>query len=190
MNHTLKEYTFPSGLRLEVGQGDVTEEHVDAVVNAGNRHLEHGSGVAGAIRRKGGEVVERESREWVREHGTVSHGKPAYTHAGNLPCKFVIHAVGPVWGEGDEDEKLAAAISGSLRVANELGLQSMALPAISTGIYGFPKDRAARIILGTIKEYAEKGPETGLKLIRVVLFDLATLKAFIEAWEQDDHLGA
>src|SRR5512144_2508720 len=103
MNQTIREHNFPSGIRLQIVQGDITDEHVDAIVNAANRHLAHGAGVAGAILRKGGRVVQDESDRWVSQHGTVTHAEPAYTRAGSLPCRYVIHAVGPVWGEGDED---------------------------------------------------------------------------------------
>ena len=90
-------YTYPSGQRLEIVQGDITGETVDAIVNAANSHLQHGAGVAGAILRRGGYQIQQESLEWVRQHGPVTHAEPAYTSAGKLPCRYVIHAVGPVW---------------------------------------------------------------------------------------------
>ena len=92
-----------------------------------------------------------------------------------------------MWGEGDEQAKLAAAIHGSLRLADQLGLGSIAFPAISTGIFGFPKSLAARVILSTMDDYLSRNPSSNLKLIRLVLFDQDTLQAFINAWEQDDH---
>ena len=101
MNQVRKEHTFPSGQVLQIARGDITAETVDAIVNAANSHLMHGAGVAGAIVRRGGPQIQVESSQWVREHGLVSHAEPAYTHAGNLPCRYVIHAVGPVWGEGE-----------------------------------------------------------------------------------------
>lgn len=180
----IQEATLAKGLRLEIAQGDLTEEALDAIVNAANAHLWHGGGVAGAILRKGGSLIQEESNAWVREHGPVSHAHPAYTSAGKLPCLYVIHAFGPVWGEGDEDAKLAAAVSGSLSVASRLGLHSMALPAISTGIFGFPKERAARIILAAILDYIDGNPETSLKLVRLTLFDQETLEAFCSAWKE------
>jgi O-acetyl-ADP-ribose deacetylase (regulator of RNase III) len=189
MNQTLKEHTFPSGHRLQIAKGDITSEEVDAIVNAANSHLMHGAGVAGAIMRKGGPVVQVESSQWVREHGPVTHAEPAYTNAGNLPCRYVIHAVGPVWGEGDEDAKLRSAIHGSLKLAEIHNLASIAFPAISTGIFGFPKDRAAQVIINAIRDFIEGNSDSCLKLIRLVLYDQDTLQTFLKVWEQDDHFS-
>jgi O-acetyl-ADP-ribose deacetylase len=187
MNQTYRAYTFSSGQLLQIAQGDITSESVDAIVNAANSYLEHGAGVAGAILRHGGPVIQVESSQWVRQHGPVTHAEPAYTNAGDLPCHYVIHAVGPRWGEGSEDEKLKMAISGSLKLADQLGLTSIAFPALSTGIFGFPKERAAQVILVSIVDYVEQNPITNLKIIRIVLFDQSTLQAFLKIWEQDDH---
>jgi O-acetyl-ADP-ribose deacetylase (regulator of RNase III) len=184
MNEVILESILPTGKKLEIAYGDLTEENVDAIINAANTQLQHGGGVAGVILRKGGAQIQEESNAWVREHGPVSHTEPAYTKAGKLPCRYVIHAVGPVWGEGDEDAKLAAAVSGSLAVASRLKLASIALPAISTGIFGFPKDRAARIILDAILDDLLGNPTTSLKLVRLTLFDQETLKAFSSEWTQ------
>lgn len=182
MSNILREKTLPGGQKLQIVQGDLTLEAVDAIVNAANRELQHGGGVAWAIARQGGEAIQRESDSWVRQHGPVSHAEPAFTSGGKLPCKYVLHAVGPVWGEGDEDAKLAAAITGSLRRADELQLESLALPAISTGIFGFPKDRAAKIILAEIEKYFAEAKKSGLKLVRVTLFDQPTIDAFLGEW--------
>ena len=182
MSVVILESTLAKGRKLQIAQGDLTEESVDAIVNAANSHLQHGGGVAGAILRKGGMRIQEESHTWVSEHGPVSHAQPAYTSAGKLPCCYVIHAVGPVWGEGDEDFKLAAAVSGALSVASRLGLNSIALPAISTGIFGFPKDRAARIILTAILDYLQSNPESSLKLVRLTLFDHDTVEVYRSAW--------
>jgi O-acetyl-ADP-ribose deacetylase (regulator of RNase III) len=167
--------------RLEIAQGDLTQEPVDAIVNAANRHLDHGGGVAGAIVRAGGRSIQDESDAWVREHGPVSHAEPAYTGAGSLPARYVIHAVGPVWGEGDEDRKLAEAVTGSLRRADELNLRSIAFPAISTGIFGFPKDRAARIFFQAVPAYFTENPTSGLELVRLVLWDGDSVGVFLAA---------
>jgi len=190
MNQVLKDYTYPSGQRLQIAHGDITTETVDAIVNAANRYLEHGAGVAGAIVRKGGSQIQAESRQWVLEHGLVQHAEPAYTHAGKLPCRYVIHAVGPVWGEGDEQARLASAIYGSLKLAETLGLDSIAFPALSTGIFGFPKPLAAQVILSTILDYLAHNPASNLDLVRVVLFDEDTVRAFLQVWEQDDYFGS
>jgi O-acetyl-ADP-ribose deacetylase (regulator of RNase III) len=184
MNTLLIERAFSTGQTLQIVQGDLTAENVDAIVNAANEHLAHGGGVAWAIVRKGGEVIQQESDDWIREHGLVSHTHPAWTSGGLLPAKYVIHAVGPVWGDGDEDAKLAAAVRGSLRVADELKLQSIALPAISTGIFGFPKGRAANITFRTIAHYFDEHSESGVSLVRIVLFDSATIDAFLDVWKE------
>jgi O-acetyl-ADP-ribose deacetylase (regulator of RNase III) len=183
------ESLLPSGQRLQLVQGDLTEEAVDAIVNAANSALAHGGGVAGVIARKGGPQIQEESNRWVQEHGPVHHADPAYTRAGRLPCRYVIHAVGPVWGEGDEDARLSAAVSGSLALADRLGLASLALPAISTGIFGFPKERAARLILAVIQDYLHQHQGSGLKLIRLVLYDQPTLEAFKMEWKETREKG-
>jgi O-acetyl-ADP-ribose deacetylase len=193
MNQVLRERALSTGQRMQIVQGDLTEETVDAIVNAANAKLQHGGGVAAAIVRRGGPEIQAESDAWVRNHGPVSHAEPAYTRAGSLPSRYIIHAVGPVWGEGDEDTKLQAAVQGSLEVASRLDLSTMALPAISTGIFGFPKERAAGIILTTIRDYFLHNPTLNLKLVRLTLFDRPTIQAFTKAWEEqglgiDDHL--
>jgi O-acetyl-ADP-ribose deacetylase len=164
---------------LEIVQGDITLENVDAIVNAANAYLQHGGGVAGAIVRKGGQIIQQESEAWIQKNGRVSHAHPAYTSAGRLPCRMVIHTVGPIWGEGNEDAKLTDAIWGTLELANELKLTRLAIPAISTGIYGFPKERAAKIILSTQFEWINSHPTTSLKTIRNVLYDDPTTQAYI-----------
>ena len=187
MSQTLKAYTFSTGQSLQIVEGDITAEAVDAIVNAANSRLVHGAGVAGAILHKGGPVIQAESDEWVYKHGPVSHAEPAYTSAGNLPCRYVIHAVGPLWGEGDEQARLAAAVQGSLKLAEELGLASIALPALSTGVFGFPKPSAAQVILTAIYDYVAENPASSLKYIRLVLLDQETIQAFLDTWEKDDH---
>ena len=185
MNALLTETILPSRASLQLVQGDITTETTDAIVNAANGSLQHGAGVAGAILRRGGPVIKTESEAWVREHGLVSHAEPAWTSGGNLPAKYVIHAVGPVWSDtsgGDEDAKLAAALTGSLRVADWLGLASIAIPAISTGIFGFPKERAAGIILSTVKGFFVDRPNSGIKLVRLVLYDQETITCFLKTW--------
>ena len=181
MNEIMQTHIFPYGQRVEIVHGDITVETVDAIVNAANERLAHGGGVAGIISRKGGPDIQRESDAWVREHGLVSHERPAFTGAGKLPCRIVIHAVGPVWGSGDEQIKLAAAVRGSLICAEELNLTSIALPAISTGIFGFPKELAACIFFETIAEYYQGHPQSSLRLVRLTLYDQPTLTIFLSA---------
>lgn len=181
MNIVLAERMSPTGQRVQIVQGDITTEEVDAIVNAANEYLQHGGGVAGAISRQGGPAIQKESDAWVREHGRVPHAHPAWTPGGRLPAKYVIHAVGPVWGDGDEDHKLTAALTGSLRLADRLKCSSVALPAISTGIFGFPKDRAADIIFEAIEGYF-MGNSSGLKTIKLVLYDQPTVDIFLKVW--------
>ena len=189
MNNVLKERVLPTKQTIQIVQGDITAETTEAIVNAANEHLQHGAGVAGAISRRGGQVIQQESEAWIRKNGLVSHSKPAWTSGGNLPAKYVIHAVGPVWNEThrtgavrDEEIKLAQAIHGSLEVADELKLTSISFPAISTGIFGFPKELAAGVILSAIENYFLQDG-SGIKLVRLVLFDEATIKAFNQKWE-------
>lgn len=189
MNQILRESRLPSGVTLQVVQGDLTEEAVDAIVNAANAHLQHGGGVAGVIVRRGGAIIQRESDAWVREHGPVSHDEPAYTGAGSLPCRYVIHAVGPVWGEGSEAAKLTAAIRGSLRLAERLELGSIAFPAISTGIFGYPKEEAARVIFAAIMEHFREHPESTLRQVRLTLYDQPTVLAFTKFWNEMGSAG-
>lgn len=186
MNRVVQEYTFPTGQQLQIVEGDLTQETVDAIVNAANAQLQHGGGVAGAISRRGGPVIQAESNAWVREHGPVQPGRPAYTRGGGLPCRYVIHVVGPVWMEDNQgeaaDAQLAAALRGALELAERLGLSSIAFPAISTGIFGFPKARAAGVILGTLQDYFDRQPASTLKQVRLTLFDRPTRDAFLQVW--------
>lgn len=182
MNQVIREIQFDSGVRFQLVQGDITAQEVEAIVNAANAYLKHGGGVAGAIVRKGGVRIQVESDAWVKQHGPVSHDAPAYTSGGDLPCRYVIHVLGPVWGEGEEDEKLSSAVSVALKMGDRLEIASMALPAISTGIFGFPKERAARIILGEIEKYLTGNQATGLQIVRLTLFDQGTLDTFLEVW--------
>lgn len=168
-----------NNIKLEICIGDLTEEHVDAIVNAANAYLQHGGGVAGAIVRKGGSIIQHESDEWIRLHQRVQHATPALTGAGNLPAKYIIHAVGPIWGEGEEDRKLMEAVKGALDLADSLHLESISFPAISTGIYGFPKERAARIIIYTIKQWMEHKSDPSIQLIRIILINENYYKLFV-----------
>jgi O-acetyl-ADP-ribose deacetylase len=175
-------HTFPSGAQIRLVRGDITSASVDAIVNAANAHLEHGGGVAAAIARRGGPVIQEASREWVRQHGPITADRPAITPGGALPCRFVIHAVGPVWGEGDEDAKLARAVTGALRLADERQLARLAMPAISTGIFGFPKERAAPIVFSALAAFFEDRGESRLQQVDVTLFDAPTFEAFSKAF--------
>jgi O-acetyl-ADP-ribose deacetylase (regulator of RNase III) len=179
-----RTYVSTTNRRLEIGQGDITSEKVDAIVNAANSQLIHGGGVARAIAERGGGVINEESRKWVDTHGPATHEAPAYTSGGELPCKFVIHAVGPVWGEGDEEKKLARAIRGSLKLAETLGVESIAFPAISTGIFGFPVRRAANLFMMEFREYLSTQKPGQVDLIRMILYDEKSLDEFLHAFEK------
>ncbi len=183
MNRVLAEHILPTGQTIQIVQGDITTENVDAIVNAANERLQHGGGVAWAISKKGGSAIQKESDEWIRQHGSVPHSHPAWTSGGHLPAKYVIHAVGPVWGDGDEDRKLSEAVTGSLRLADELKCSSIALPAISTGIYGFPKDRAAGNLFSSIANYFQNNP-SALSVIKLVLFDQTTVDSFLQSMQE------
>jgi O-acetyl-ADP-ribose deacetylase (regulator of RNase III) len=178
MSRIVSTHDFSATSRFLLVQGDITREHVDVIVNAANSRLQHGGGVAGAIVRAGGRGIQEQSDAWVRAHGEAGHDRPAVTGAGRLPCKAVIHAVGPVWGEGGEDDKLRAAVTGALAAAHERGFASIAIPAISTGIFGFPKERGARVILQAIEDFAAARPDSPLREIRVTILDDPTLDAF------------
>jgi O-acetyl-ADP-ribose deacetylase (regulator of RNase III) len=192
VNVLLVETRFSSGQALQLVKGDITAEKTDAIVNAANEYLRHGAGVAGAILRRGGPVIQQESEAWVQSHGLVRHADPAWTSGGNLPCRFVIHAVGPLWDDrhaesaaGGKDAELAASVQGSLRVADRLGLASIALPALSTGIFGFPEGRAAGVFYRSIQAYFAK--PSGLALVRLVLYKASTINAFERIWH--DHFS-
>ena len=168
----IDEYTI-GGRTVRLVQGDITERDTEAIVNAANSHLQHGGGVAGAIVRKGGKIIQDESDKV----GFTPVGHAALTSAGRLKTKFVIHAVGPRMGEGDEDKKLKNAVQNSLRLASQKGLRSVSMPAISSGIFGFPKDRCAKILLKESVAFLEKQAES-LHLIEFCIYDDLTLGYF------------
>ena len=162
-----------NGKQLVLLQGDITEMGTDAIVNAANKDLVLGAGVAGAIRSKGGATIQEE----CNRIGGAPVGGAAITTGGDLKARYVIHAVGPRMGEGGEDRKLADATRNSLNLAQEEGLKSIAFPAISTGIFGFPKDRCARIMLATVAETLRE-EETTLKEVIFCLWGEETLQVF------------
>lgn len=138
--------------RLRIVEGDIALLDVEAVVNAANKHLQLGGGVAGAIRRRGGPSIQAECNRLA----PIEVGEAVITGGGNLKAKYVIHAVGPVNGEGDEEAKLARATRSSLRIAADRKIQSLAFPAISTGIYGFPIEECSRIMLRVSLDFLRK----------------------------------
>jgi O-acetyl-ADP-ribose deacetylase (regulator of RNase III) len=163
---------------IRVVQGDITERDVDAIVNAANIFLQHGGGVAGAIVRKGGDIIQEESNAVA----PVDVGKAAITGAGRLKARYVIHAVGPRMGEGDEDAKLKSAVISVLELATEKGMKSISLPAISSGIFGFPKDRCARMLVGESAKFLNES-KGSLEVVEFCLFDDSTAGLFREEAE-------
>jgi len=159
-------------------RGDITEYSVDAIVNAANSDLLPGGGVCGAIHRAGGPAIAAECRKIRLERGPISIGKAVATTAGQLAAKCVIHAVGPVWhgGERAEAAVLASCYRESMRIADEMKLHSIAFPAISTGIFGYPVERAAGVALPTLVEGLRSAKH--IALVFVVLFDKAALDTF------------
>ncbi|HVD00839.1 MAG TPA: O-acetyl-ADP-ribose deacetylase [Candidatus Dormibacteraeota bacterium] len=166
-------------MRIEVARGDITEEQVDAIVNAANQSLLGGGGVDGAIHRAAGP----ELLEACRKLGGCETGDAKATPGFRLPARWVIHAVGPRWRGGGHEEGrlLTSCYRRSLEVADELGARSIAFPAISTGIYGFPAEPAARIAMETLRSTT-----TEVELARLVAFDAATERILSQALEASD----
>ncbi len=159
--------------QVAIVQGDIADMNVDAIVNAANNELQHGGGVALAIVKKGGNIIQEESDKI----GFCETGKAVITTGGNLKAKFVIHTVGPIYGEGNDAKKLKNAVLSCLNLAYNENLKSIAFPAISAGIYRFPKDRCAEIMLNTIVTYV-KNKDTNLSEIYIVLYDSGTFSIF------------
>lgn len=156
---------------IEVIREDITQLEVDAIVNAANQQLKGGGGVDGAIHGAGGPEILKECQEWVQENGKLPTGEAIITTAGDMPANHVIHTVGPVWNGGDHNEEklLADAYRNSLQLASEYDLASIAFPNISTGVYGFPKDRAAKIAVKTVEQELKNRPV--IESVYFVCFD-------------------
>jgi O-acetyl-ADP-ribose deacetylase (regulator of RNase III) len=165
--------------RIELTEGDITRQEVDAIVNAANSSLMGGGGVDGAIHRGGGPAILAECRELRRTRfpDGLPTGRAAATTAGRLPARWVIHTVGPVYARSeDRSHLLASCHAESLRVADELGARTVAFPAISTGVYGYPLQEAAPVAVRAVRE-----SETRVEEVRFVLFGRAALEAFERA---------
>jgi O-acetyl-ADP-ribose deacetylase len=168
-----------TGPRIVLVRGDITEQDADAIVNAANSSLLGGGGVDGAIHRKGGPAILDECRQLRAEQygGGLPTGQAAATTAGNLKARWVIHTVGPVYAKSqDRSDLLASCHTESLRVADELGAVTIAFPAISTGVYGYPVDEAAPVAIGAVTN-----ADTNVSEVRFVLFDELTHSAFERA---------
>lgn len=157
------------GTNVAVVEGDVTRQPVEVVVNSANEQLRHDQGVAVAVVRTGGRVIQEESDTWIREHGPVQPGTAAVTTGGMLQASHVIHAVGPYFDEPTSDPVLAAAVASTLDLARDLGLHSIAFPMISAGLRGYPADRAADVITGAVTEWLTTNPGV-LTEVRLVGF--------------------
>lgn len=164
--------------RIEVQQGDITKIKVDAVVNAANSSLLGGGGVDGAIHRAGGPAILEECRQIAARQGGCPTGEAVITTGGNLPATYVIHTVGPVWqgGNRNEPQLLANCYKNSLRIASEKQLQSIAFPNISTGIYGYPKDKAAQVAVQAVKEYLQNA--SSLQRVIFMCYDAENLTLY------------
>ena len=176
--------------RLSLIQGDITRENVDAIVNAANSSLMGGGGVDGAIHRAGGPRILAECKQIVARQGRLPAGQAVITTGGNLPARYVIHTVGPVWhgGHGGEAEVLASAYRESLKLAQENRLRSVAFPSISTGAYGYPVDQAAGVALRTVISFL-RDEAVSVREVTFVLFDQWTLEAYQKALEEAGQKG-
>ncbi|ESU25849.1 Appr-1-p processing enzyme family protein [Flavobacterium limnosediminis JC2902] len=156
---------------IEVIKSDITKISVDAIVNAANSSLMGGGGVDGAIHRAGGNTILDECKIILAKQGSCKTGQAVITTAGNLPAKFVIHTVGPIWngGSNNESEKLADCYKNSLQLAVENNCKSVAFPSISTGVYRFPKEEAAHIAVKTVSDFLSK--HSGIEKVIFVCFD-------------------
>jgi O-acetyl-ADP-ribose deacetylase (regulator of RNase III) len=165
---------------LELVEGDITRQDTDAIVNAANEQLRVGGGVDGAINRAGGPKIQEEARRI----GHCPTGQAVITTGGNLPARYVIHTVGPIYhgGRRGEAELLASAYRESLKLASAKGLTSLAFPSISTGVYGYPLAEAAAIALTTVKDYLAGHPE--IKLVRFVLFGRPTYDTYAQVLQE------
>ena len=166
--------------KLNLIQGDITLQETEAIVNAANTSLLGGGGVDGAIHRAGGPKILEECREIRAKQDGCPTGEAVITSGGNMKTKYVIHTVGPVWSGGgrNEEQLLRNAYYNSLKIAKERSIKSVSFPSISTGVYRFPIDKAARIALNTIKEFVQ---EHNFVEIRFVLFSERDLKVYDEA---------
>ncbi|GMQ92834.1 MAG: hypothetical protein BMS9Abin12_0311 [Acidimicrobiia bacterium] len=166
---------------LSAVHGDITTMPVDAVVNAANNHLAHGGGIALAISLAGGPTIDAESADWITTNGPLGTGLAALTSAGNMPSSYVIHVAGPIYATGQENEQLlAAAVRAALDTATEIEATSIAVPAISAGIYGYPPDEASAVIVEAVGKFIA-GADTTLASVRLVGFETVMTERFASA---------
>jgi len=165
--------------KLRIIQGDITQQDTEAIVNAANPSLMGGGGVDGAIHRAGGPAILEECRQIVSRQGRLPTGKAVITGGGNLKARYVIHTVGPIWHGGykGEPELLASAYQESLKLAAENNIKSVSFPSISTGAYGYPVDKAAKVAIGAVTTFLRRGT-TSVREVVFVLFDSQTFSAY------------
>jgi len=180
------EKRFDNGKLLKLVQGDITLIPADAIANAANSGLRGGGGVDGAIHRAGGPAIMKELAEIRERIGRCPAGGAVATAAGQLPAQYVFHAVGPVYRDGEHGEPalLASAYKKCMDLAGERGLSSISFPSISTGVYGYPAEDAARIALRAVS--GALAAETSVREVKFVLFDQATFAAYARALEEAD----
>ncbi len=164
-------------MRIDLVQGDITRERVDAIVNAANSSLLGGGGVDGAIHRAGGPRILEECKAYVAEHGRLPTGQAMMTSGGNLPAKFVIHTVGPIYsGRKDQSSELRDCYINSLKLAAEKKLKTVAFPSISTGAYRYPLNEAAPIAIKAVKDFLAGG--SSIEEVRFVLFNQGAYEVY------------
>ncbi|KAG7380160.1 hypothetical protein PHYPSEUDO_007672 [Phytophthora pseudosyringae] len=183
-----------NGPELLVMQGDLTSCNADAIVNAANSRLMHGGGLAGAIARKGGPSIQQESSEWIKNHGPLNVGDAVTTTAGDLPCKHVVHTVGPNVGSTaptvEHSVQLRRAVWSALMEADRLEAKSVAVPGISTGIFGYPRALGAKeIVRESARFCTEKGETTKVERIALMNIDDPTVDCFLEAVREEKKAG-
>ena len=193
LKETVKEcecsYTTPENKKISVFNGDITKQHVDVIVNAANTTLDHIGGLAKAIVDAGGKKIQDECDQFITDHGFLLDGQVAVTTSGNLPCKRIVHAVGPKWGldanlqrskgkKTKEEKHLHFAVTNALKKAGDF--KSVAIPAISTGVYGFPRDLCAKIMMDAALEFSEKNPKCSLSEIHFIDTNDASVREIVK----------
>lgn len=169
-------------MQINFIKGDITRQKVDAIVNAANSSLMGGGGVDGAIHQAGGPQILGECHKIIEKIGRLETGKAVITTGGNLPAKYVIHTVGPIYREGkDQVKELADCYLNSLKLAEEKKLQSIAFPSISTGVYRYPLGKAAPIAVGAVKDFFKENPNSSIKEVHFILFNDETYEAYARA---------
>ena len=193
LKETVKEcecsYTTPENKKISVFKDDITKQHVDVIVNAANATLDHIGGLAKAIVDAGGKKIQDECDQFIIDHGSLLDGQVAVTASGNLPCKRIVHAVGPKWGldanlqrskgkKTKEEKHLHFAVTNALKKAGDF--KSVAIPAISTGVYGFPRDLCAKIMMDAALEFSEKNPKCSLSEIHFIDTNDASVREIVK----------